>query len=53
MYLKYVEIGKIQLNDKYYSDDICQSLRKGGFETALIFDGISEQSIRILREKKE
>lgn len=53
MDLKYVEIGEIRINDKYYSDDICQSLRKGGFETALIFDGIGEQSIRILREKKE
>ena len=48
----YIEIGKVEIEDKYYAEEICNVLKQGGFETALIFEGTTKENIRILRKKE-
>lgn len=48
---KYIEIGEIHLKDTFYEKEIVETLKKGGFETALHFDGIGYDDITILRER--
>ena len=50
--MKYVEIGEMKVEDKYYKDELCKALEANGFQTALIYDGIGTARIRILREKE-
>lgn len=50
---EYIELAKIEIKDKYYTDEICKALEYRGYHTALIYDGTLEQSIRILKKKKE
>ncbi|MBP5597211.1 MAG: hypothetical protein J6Y02_17645 [Pseudobutyrivibrio sp.] len=48
----YIEIAEIEIHDKYYSEQICEALQEKGYHTALIYNGITNQKIRIL-EKSE
>lgn len=50
---EYIELAKIEIKDKYYTDEICKALEYGGYHTALIYDGALEQSIRVLKKKEE
>lgn len=50
--MNYVEIGEVKISDKYYTQEICKALENGGYKTALIFDGLSERKVRILREEQ-
>ena len=50
--MKYIEIGKMKIEDKSYVDEICEILEDNGFQTALIYDGIGMMQIRILKEKE-
>ena len=51
--MNFIEIGEVKIKDKFYTDEICEALKQGGFKTALIFDGMSERSLRILKEQEE
>lgn len=53
MEYEYIELAKIEIKDKFYTDEICKVLEEGGYHTALIYDGILEQSIRILKKRTE
>ena len=48
MIMKYIEIGEIKI-DKQYAESINKVLKANGYETALIYNGMTEQRIRILR----
>lgn len=50
--MKYIEIGEMEIADKYYVDEICKALEASGFQTALIYDGIGTERIRILIKKE-
>lgn len=51
--MNYIEIGEIEIKDKFYTDEICKALEQGGYKTALIYDGIGEQKVRLLKEKEK
>ena len=50
--MKYVEVGEMKIEDKCYVDEICKALEASGFQTALIYDGIGTERIRILTKKE-
>jgi len=50
--MKYVEVGEMEIKDKYYVDKLCKALEDSGFQTALIYDGIGTARIRILTEQE-
>lgn len=50
---EYIELAEIEIKDKYYTEGICKALECGGYHTALIYDGMLEQRIRILKKKEE
>lgn len=50
MKYEYIEIAEIEIHDKYYTEGICEALQKAGYHTALIYNGINSQKIRILKE---
>ena len=49
---QYIELAKIEIKDKFYTDEICKALEHSGYHTALIYDGVLEQTIRILKKKE-
>lgn len=53
MNYSYIEIAEINLNNKCYTDEICEALEQGGYKTALSYDSIGERRIRILKEKEK
>lgn len=50
--MKYIEIGEMKIEDKYYVNKICKALETSGFQTALIYNGIETERIRILIKKE-
>ena len=50
MNYEYIEVVDIEIHDKYYTDGICEALKIAGYHTALIYNGINSQKIRILKE---